>query len=214
VHQRSWDSTDFEQQIQEHENNFAGYLQEMQESFSNLIQIAPAHSVLTAEPQAEMQQLLERLVGERRAELPEAGTRMRIKQRLIDALRRSRVFNDPRFEKRVPAERWTVKGDPFHFDFGYRLPLAGGSLTGHVKLIHALSLGRDNELAHVLANTIRYVRHQEPADLTVVIEGPPARGDTTARHSYRLLMDAQVTLRPLANVEDFALSVSAELLSS
>jgi hypothetical protein len=202
----------FEQQIQEHESNFAAYLEEMQESFSNLIQIAPARSVLTAEPQTEMRQLFQRLVGERRTELPEAGTRMRIKQRLVDALRRSMVLSDPRFEKRIPAERWTAKGDPFHFDFGYRLAVAGGHPNGQVKLIHALSLHRDNELAHVLANTIRYVRRQEPADLTALIDGPPGRGDTTARHSHRLLMDADVTLRPIAEVEDFARSVSKELL--
>jgi hypothetical protein len=201
----------FEQQIQEHENDFEGYLREIQESFSNLIQITPAHTLLTAEPQTEMQLLFERLVGERRADLPAAGTRMRIKQRLAEALRRARVFEDARFEKRIPAERWTVKGDPFHFDFGYRLTPAVGNSNGHVKLIHALSLSRDNELAHVLANTIRYVRQHEPADLTAVIEGPPGRGDTTARHSYRLLMDAEVTLRPIAEVHDFALSVSKEL---
>ena len=39
----------FEQQIQEHESNLEGYLQEMQESFSNLIQLTPPRPLLTAE---------------------------------------------------------------------------------------------------------------------------------------------------------------------
>jgi hypothetical protein len=201
----------FEQQIQEHENDLAGYLRETQESFSNLIQITPPRPLLTAEPQAEIQQLFERFVGRRLATFPALDTRMRIKQRLAEALRHAMVFDHPLFEKRIPAERWTFKGDPFHFDFGYRPPLTAGKPNGHVKLIHALSLHRDNETAHVLANTLRYVRGQEPADLTAVIEGWPSSGDKIAAHSLRLLVDAEATLRPLAEVEDFALSVCNEL---
>ncbi len=204
----------FEQQIQEHENNLEGYLQEMQESFSNLIQLTPPHPLLIADPQAEMPRLLERFVGKRQADFPAAETRMRIKQRLAEALRRVKVFSDPRFEKRIPAERWTEKGDPFHFDFGYRPPLAAGKPNGHVKLIHALSLRRDPEIAHVLANTIRYVRQKEPAALTAVIESLPSRRDETAGHSYRLLRDAEITLQPLSEVAAFASSVSKELQPS
>jgi hypothetical protein len=136
---------------------------------------------------------------------------MRIKQRLTDALRRALVLDHPLFEKRIPAEQWTVAGDPFHFDFGYRPPLAAGKPNGHLKLIHALSLHRDNEIAHVLANTIRYVRRKEPAELTAVVEALPARRDETAGHSYRLLKDAEVTLQPLAEVAAFAFAVSKDL---
>jgi hypothetical protein len=203
--------TYFEQQIQEHESNLEGYLQEMQESFSNLIQLTPPRPLLTAEPQAELQRLFETYVGKRLAAFPAADTRMRIKQRLVEALRRAMVFNEMRFEKHIPAEPWTEKGDPFHFDFGYRPRLSVGKPNGHLKLIHALSLRRDHDLAHVLANTLRYVRRKEPAELTALIEGWPAPGDKTAGHSYRLLMDAEVTLQPLSEVEAFAASVSKEL---
>jgi hypothetical protein len=201
----------FEQQIQEHENDLEGYLAEMQESFSNLIQITPPRPLLAAEPQAEIQHLFERYVGKHLADFPALDTRMRIKQQLSGALRRAMVFDHPLFEKRIPAERWTEKGDPFHFDFGYRPTLTAGKTNGHVKLIHALSLHRDVETAHVLSNTLRYVRRQVPADLTAVIEGWPASGDKVAAHSYRLLMDAQIALRPLSEVEAFASSVSQEL---
>jgi hypothetical protein len=204
----------FEHEIQQHENDLAGYLREMQESYSNLIEITPPRPLLAAEPQAEIQRLFERFVGRRLAAFPALDTRMRIRQRLTEALRHARVFDHPLFEKRIPAARWTVKGDPFHFDFGYRPPLAAGKPNGHVKLIHALSLHRDNETAHVLANTLRYVRGQEPADLTAVIEGWPSSGDQVAVHSYRLLMDARATLRPLIEAEEFALSIRNELLAS
>jgi len=161
----------FEQQIKEHESDLSGYIREMQESFSNLIQVTLPRACLVAEPQAEMQDLFARYVGARQAGPPAQDTRMRVKQRLTEALRRQGVLDHPNLEKRVPAEPWTHKGDPLCFDFGYRPLQVEGKPNGHIKLIHALSLARDNEIAHVLANTIRYVRGKEPAELTAVVEG-------------------------------------------
>jgi hypothetical protein len=201
----------FEQQIQQHEDDLSGFLQEMQESFSNLIQLAPARSVLAAEPQAQLQELFATYVGKRQAAFPATDTRMRIKQRLGDALRRAKVLNDKRLEKRVPAEPLTHPGNPFHFDFGYRPLLDAGKPNGHLKLIHALSLHRDHELANVLAHTLGYVRRKQPAELTAVIEGWPAEKDKTAGHSYRLLRDAEIAMRPVAEVDAFATSIREEL---
>ena len=204
----------FEQQIQQHEDNLEGLLQGMQQSLSHVIQLAPARPVLAAEPQAQLQQLFERLVGKRHADFPAADTRMRIKQRLVEALRRARVFSDKRFEKRISAEPLTHSGNPFHFDFGYRPPMAAGKPNGHLKLIHALSLHRDHELASVLALTMGYVRSRQPAELTAIIEGWPAGGDKTATHSHRILKDAEITLRPLTEVVAFAKSIRDELALS
>jgi hypothetical protein len=201
----------FEQQIQAHEDNLPGLLEEMLQSLSHAIQLAPARPLLTAEPPAELRQLFERLVGTRQAEYPVADTRMRIKQRLIEALRRVHVYDNNQFEKHIPAEPLTHPGDPFHFDFGYRPLMAGGKPNGHLKLIHALSLHRDHELAEVLAITMGYVRLKQPAELTAVIERLPARGDKTAAHSYRVLEDARVSMRPLAELDAFAKSIRDEL---
>ena len=68
--------------------------------------------------------------------------------------------------------------------------------NGHNKLIHALSLGRDNEIAHVLANTIRYLRQKEPAELTALVEGLPAAADETALHSHRVLLELTPLFAP------------------
>jgi len=201
----------FEQQIQQHEDNLQDFLDGMQQSLSHVIQLAAARPVLAAEPPAQLQQLFERLVGKRQADFPAADTRMRIKQRLVEALRRARVFNDRRFEKRIPAEPLTHPGDPFHFDFGYRLPMAAGKPNGQLRLIHALSLHRDHELASVLSLTMGYVRAKQPAELTAIVEGWPVRGDQTAAHSYRILRDAQIALRPLIEVDAFATSIRGEL---
>jgi hypothetical protein len=204
----------FEQQIQQHEENLPGFLEELRQSLSHLVQLAPERPVLASEPAAQMQQLFERLVGKRQADFPAADTRMRIKQRLVEALRHAQVLDDKRFEKRIPAESLTHPGDPFHFDFGYRPLLAGGKPNGHLKLIHALSLQRDHELSSVLSLTMSYVRAKQPAELTAVIEAWPGRGDKAASHSFRVLQDANIAMRPVAELSAFAASIREELALS
>ena len=170
--------------------------------------------MLAAEPQTQLPQLFERLVGERQAEAPGADTRMRIKQRFVEALRRAQVWGQPRFERRIPAESLTHPGNPFHFDFDYRPPIVAGKPNGHLKLIHALSLHRDHELASVLSLTMGYVRSKQPAELTAIIEALPAQRDKRAGHSYRILRDADIAMRPLTEIDAFAISIHNELAPS
>jgi hypothetical protein len=201
----------FEQQIQENEENLPGFITGMELSLSHLIQLAPEHPVLAAEPQEQLQSLFERLVESRPAELPAVDTRMRIKQGLVGALRHAGVFAHFQFEKRIPAEPLTHPGDPFHFDFGYRSPIAAGRSDGNLKLIHALSLHRDHELASVLSLTMGYVRSKQPAELTAIVEGLPNPTDKTADHSFRVLRDASIAVRPVSELDAFAQSVKKEL---
>lgn len=200
----------FEREIDEHVSDLEGYIRRIQDSYSNLIQVAPPYPCLLRDPQTELQDVFSRYVGARASGPPPQDTRVRIKQRLTAAFVRAGVWE--RLDKHVPAEPWTHQGDPFTFDFGYKPLEVRGQPNGHIRLIHALSLKRDNEIAHVLANTIRYVRQKEPADLTAVVEGLPAPGDETASHSRRILLDAEIVLRPLSEVDAYAKSVGAELL--
>jgi hypothetical protein len=173
--------TYFEQQIQEHEDNLQTFLMEMEQSLSHIIQLAPERPVLAAEPREQLLHLFARLVDNRR------------------------------FEKHIPAEPLTHPGDPFHFDFGYRPLVAAGKPNGHLKLVHALSLHRDFELASVLSLTMGYVRSKQPAELTAIVEAMPARAEKTAAHSARILQDARITVRPLSEVDAFATSIHHEL---
>jgi hypothetical protein len=204
----------FEQQIQEHEDHLQGFLEGLQQSLSHTIQLAPARPVLVAEPQAQLPEMFERLVGSRRADFPAADTRMRVKQHLVQALRRAQVLGDPRFERRIPAAPLTHPGDPFHFDFGYRPQFTAGKSNGHLKLIHALSLHRDHELASVLALTMGYIHSKEPAELTAIVEAWSAQADKTAGHSHRILQDAGIAMHPLSEVDAFAATVQHELAIS
>jgi len=203
---------DFEQQIQRHEDDLEGFLRQLQQSLSHAVQLAPARPILSAEPEAELPKLFQRLVDSARASTPAADTRMRIKQQLVAAFRRAAVLNDKRLERRIPAERFTQPGDPFYFDFGYRPLMAGGKPNGHIKLIHALSLHRDPELAKAVCFTMGQLRAKEPAELTAIIEAWPKKGDLVAQHSRRLLEDAGIGLWPVADVDAFAATVRRELV--
>jgi hypothetical protein len=203
----------FEQQIQEHEDDFGSYIRGMQESFSNLIQLAPARTCLAGEPQSQMLELFERYVGKRPAGLPAQDTRMRIRQRLNEAFRRLGILDHPLFEKRIPLEKWTQEGDTFYFDYGYRpRQIATHKANTHLKLIHALSLRRDVKIARGLASAIRSIRQKEPAEVTAVVEGLPAPGDETASRSRHILKEASIRLQPLAQLGSYAKAVRSELL--
>jgi len=211
----------FEQEIKENEQEIKGkeketqleeYLREMQETYSNMIQVTAPHTCLARDPQAEIQDLFARYVSSSRTAPLLQDTRMRIKQRLSHALEGAGVLDNPLFESRIPAGQWTYEGDPFSFDYGYRPPLVAGKPNGHIKLIHALSLKRDKDLAYKMAHTLQqYVRRKELAELTAVVEGLPGPTDETALHSQRILEDAQIDLQPLAGVVEFAQSVRRDL---
>lgn len=196
---------DFELRIDEHSDDLENYVGWMRESYSNLIQLAPAQTCLLREPQTEIQRLFESYVGPRAEGFPPADTRLRIKQQLTTALVRARVWDQ--LEKRIPAERWTHPGDAFRFDFGYRPLQVQGKPNGHIKFIHALSLHRDTELAKVLVYTLDHVRRAEPAEMTTVVEGFAQPGDDQAALSQSILEEGRIAVRPMAEVQSFAESL-------
>ena len=201
----------FEQQIKEHEANLPGLIQEMRDSYSNLIQLSEPRACLLHDPQAQMPEMFARYVGARVSGAPAPDTRMRIKQRLTEALKLHGVFDHPRFEKRVPATRWTGEGDPFTFDFGYRPLLLAGKPNGHIKLIHALSLKNDPEIADLLSLKMERIRRQEPAELTAVVEALADPRDRTATYAQGVLQESRISLQPLSEVDAYSRSLREEL---
>ena len=202
----------FEQQIEEHENDLAGYIREMQESYSNLIQLSPPRTCRTADLRAQLQDLFERHVGARLAGPAEQDTRMRIKQRMTESLRRCGVLDHASFEKRIPASQWTGAGDPFAFDYGYRPPDQGGQPNGRLKLIHTLSLQRDNELAKALKWTFDRVLEKASFHLTVGHEDILDPDNPIVRSSQAILQDERIRTVPVSGFAEYAQSVRAELL--
>ncbi len=203
--------TFFEDQIKEHEHDLEGYVREMQDSCSNLIQLTEPRACLTADPSQEIRELFARYVGVRASGPVQNPTRMRVKQALTAALDRAGVLKLKAFERHVPAEQWTEKGDPFTFDFGYKPVAPPGPANGRTRLIHALSLRRDPTLADQLAFKIQRVREEEPAHLTAVVEALPSARDAIARYSHCVLVDHEVVVYPLARLDEYVQSVRQDL---
>jgi hypothetical protein len=139
---------------------------------------------------------------------------MRIKQRLTDALKLRGVYGHKLFEKHIPASKWTDSGDPFNFDFGYRALQAAGKPNGHTKLIHALSLRRDNELAKALIWTFNKITAREAAELAVLHEDLVEPLDAIVRSSRSVLEGERVNILPISRADEFAESVRASLMTS
>ena len=202
---------DFEQQIDDHSDELDSYVGWMEQSFSNLVQVAPARSCLLRDPAAEIQDLFKRYVGARTEGPLPVDTRVRIKQRLRLSFVRAGLWNLPQFERNIRASRWTHSGDPFTFDFGYRPLEIAGEPNGHIKLVHSLSLKRDIELAKVLVYTMDHVRRSEPAELTAVVENLASKDDEAANLSQSILTEAGIAIQPIAFADEYAQSIRREL---
>lgn len=177
------------------------YLKELTESLSNTLQIEGPRACLLEKPAVSLQDVYARNVGRDTAAAPAAETRLRIKHRLAAAFADAGILD--LLEKRIAAERWTQPGDPFAFDFGYER-------RGAVRLIHALSLRRDTQLAKTLVYTIERVRRSEDAALTAVVED--AAEDRAAAATRSILEDGRIAVQPLSGAESFAQSVRADLM--
>ena len=130
---------------------------------------------------------------------------------MTESLRRQGVLDHRLFEKRIAASQWTGAGDPFVFDFGYRLPAQGAKPNGGLKLIHTLSLQRDNELAKALRWTFDRVLDKEPSRLTVGHEDILDPDNAIVRSSQGILQDDRIQLLPVSSFDAYAQTVRAEL---
>jgi hypothetical protein len=201
----------FVQQIAEHQADLEGYIREMQQSYSNLIQLSPARTCLTADLRAQLQDLFDRHVGARLTGPTEQDARMRIKHRMTESLRRFGVLEHKLFEKGIPASQWTGAGDPFVFDFGYKPPEPAGKPNGRLKLIHTLSLQRDEELAKALMWSFDRVLKKERSHLTVGHEDILPPDSAVVRFSKAILQHEHISLVPVSGFDEYAQSIRAEL---
>lgn len=119
------------------DNARADLLQQMMDSWSNLIQTSPLHQILTEDPARELSYLARALVEMPRAvegvELEPSQRRGRrwIRSEMGNAFRAAGIWDQ--MMKDVPASPYTNLKDDFTFDFGY-------TVGNDVRLFHAVSL--------------------------------------------------------------------------
>jgi len=202
----------FEQQIAEHEGDLEGYIREMEQSYSNLIQLSPARACLATDLSAQLQNLFEQYVGARPTAPMEQGARRRIKRRMTESLSRYGVFDHELFRKSIDASLWTTAGDPFIFDFGYKPLARPDKPNGRLKLIHTLSLKKDPKLAKELKWTFDRVLEKESCHLTVGHEDILDPDNAVVRFSQDVLQHEHIRLVPVSGFDAYAQSIRAELL--
>lgn len=136
---------------------------------------------------------------------------MRIKRRLADALERHGVIDHKALERDIPAAQWTGADDTFTFDFGYTPVRPLREPDRDLRLIHALSLLRDNNLAGTLKSKFDTVLRKRPARLTVAHEDVGEPANALVRSSQSTLQSGRILLVPIAMFDQYACWVQGEL---
>jgi len=183
-------------------------LRRLEDSFSNVIQLSPAKGCLADDPAAEIETVasiyLEAAkVGGKR----EVSGRQRILGKMRVAFEQAGVA---KFLLPVPVAPYTKPGDPFQFDFGYRV-------AGEIKLFQAVSLKAGVDAAVMLA--ARYPRivpvmskvvEATPA-LTAVIDDDLDRGAESVQFALSMMADERIRIAVAAEMPMIAEVARREL---
>ena len=193
----------FEDEIRDHQESLEEYIHGLHHTLSNLLQISDPQELPLEDPQRELRTVFERYVGGPAEAEVEEDSRRYIRQRMTEAFIEAGIL--ARLERRIPAARYTVPGDPLRFDYGYRP-------NGGMNFLHAISLNRDPDLAKSLAYTIEHVRRSGPAKLTAVVgalEGIRPKGVMDAARS--ILQTSDIQVESIENIHAVASSIRRDL---
>jgi hypothetical protein len=183
-------------------------LKRLEESFSNVIQLSPAKGCLAEDPVAEIEAMASMYleaakVGGKR----EVSGRQRILATMRDEFERVGIA---KFVLPVPVAPYTKPGDPFQFDFGYRV-------GGEIKLFQAVSLKAGVDSAVLLA--ARYPRIAPVISkvvgaapvLTAVIDDDLDRGQESVQFALSMMEEEKIRIAVAAEAPRIAEVARREL---
>jgi len=183
-------------------------LDQMRQSFSGALDLAPMTAVLTESPQAELGELarmyLESALHARRVP---AGRRV-IYNAMRDAFEQAGVWSLMRTE--IEVARYTRRGDPLKIDCGYRP-------NGVVHLFHAVSLATDVNSAKVLAFSYSGMREglhaaeRVTSDLTAISEDGLDPHDEAIAFALATLQASDIAVAPVSRMPQIAERARIEL---
>jgi hypothetical protein len=176
----------------------------LDETLSNVLQLSPQRGVLAEDFDAELDRLYrDHVEPPRLRRTAEAGSRAGIRLRMRSVFRSAGILG--RLRAGVRVDEFTFRGDPFHLDFAYQR-------NGTRGFVHALPLARDAAPAKVLAFTAERVRARlASAEFTAVTEAEPQPGDARQAFIAGLLAEQNVSLLPVARLEEFAGRIGPQL---
>jgi hypothetical protein len=167
-------------------------LRRLEDSFSNVIQLSPAKGCLADDPAVEIEKMASMYleaakIGGKR----EVSGRQRILEKMREEFEQAGVA---KFILPVPVAPYTKPGDPFQFDFGYRV-------AGEIKLFQAVSLKAGVDAAVMLA--ARYPRIapvmskmvEATPMLTAVIDDDLDRGHESIQFALSMMEEERIRIK-------------------
>jgi len=183
-------------------------MRRLEDSFSNVIQLSPAKGCVAEDPAREIEAMASiylettKIGGKR-----EASGRQRILGKMRDAFEQAGIA---KFVLPVPVAPYTKPGDPFQFDFGYRV-------GDEIKLFHAVSLKASVDAAVLLA--ARYPRIVPVMSkvtaaapvLTAVVDDDLDRGQDSVQFALSMMEDETIRIAVAAEMPIIAEVARGEL---
>jgi hypothetical protein len=187
----------------------AALLRRMEDSFSGVVQISQSMPAVTAELRATEIEATAKMFLEtpklRRTREPMG--RQRILETMTNEFKSAGVLN---FLNAVPAEPYTKPGDPFEFDFGYRV----GS---EMKLFHAVSMRASIDSAVTLAArypkivpAMAQITGTSPL-LTAVVEAELDKTRPEVGFALEMMEESKITVATVGEMSRIAEAARREL---
>jgi hypothetical protein len=169
----------------------ADLLRRLQDSFSNVIQVSPAKGCLAEDPAHEMEAMASLyLEAVRVGSAREATGRQKILASMRNAWEQAGVA---KLVLPVPVAAYTKRGDPFQFDFGYRV-------DGEIKLFQAVSLKTNVDAALMLAGRypkiapVMSAKTDAALALTAVVDDDLDRGQDTVQFVLSMMEEEKIRI--------------------
>ena len=186
-----------------------GLVRRLQDSLSNVIQVSSTKACLAEAPAQEIEALA-RLYMEapKQPAVRAAAGRQYILGKMREAFEQADVWK--LLMKGIPVSPYTKSGDPFKFDFGYRV---GNS----IKLFHAVSLKTSVDQAVTLAarypaiaKGILEKKHESPF-LTAVVDDRLDRANEQVQFALEMMKEAEIKIAPVAEMPQVAEQMRVDL---
>jgi hypothetical protein len=180
-------------------NASATFLEKLDQTLSNALQLSPRKGLLASDLDAELERLFREQVEpirEMRRATGEIRTRSDLRAQAADYFRTEKILR--LMERSVPAAEFTVPGDPMRIDFSYRR-------NGTRGFVHAVALARDPGQAKLLAFTAEAIRGRlQHSEFLAVTEREPSRANVRDHFVSSVLEDNGIRVVPLAGLRKWA----------
>lgn len=191
---------EFEGRLRAPEPEVRVYLEKLDQTLSNVLQLSPQRGLLAEDFEMELERIYQEHVAPPRASrggLLENSRRW-IRDRVKDVFLRRGLLRLKKIETRVPVQEFTQPGDPLRLDYGYRY-------NGTRGYVHTVALSTDAMQAKVLAYTAECIRARAANSIfTAVTEVEPVPENPRHQFIARLFEEQRIAVVPLNRIERFA----------